>query len=59
MTEKTLNKYVVALIEPTEQMEADGVMALIDAGLDSSDGIGPADAAACYKAMLSAMKKRT
>lgn len=38
--------------EPTEGMEASGVMATIDAGLDSSDGVGVSDMDKIWQAMI-------
>lgn len=51
-----VNAVIACIREPDEKMLASGVSALIDAGLDGSNGVGHSDVIACLQAVLDSME---
>lgn len=49
--------HAIVPTEPTSAMLASGVMHIIDSGLDGPDGVGTADAARVYRAMIRAAQE--
>lgn len=57
-TALTAAGFAIVPLEPTERMLANGVNALIVAGLDSEDGVGHSDAKVVWSEMVAASQDK-